>query len=100
MRSAVEGTQCVCEVWLGGGGGIFQFAEGRGDTWIALESSRVRSGILPLWMLWAACTICEPSAWRKISRRSTTGMAPELMAAESTVPGPTGGSWSTSPRQR
>ena len=36
-------------------------------------------------------------AWRKMSRRSTTGTACAAIAAESTDPGPTGGSWSASP---
>ena len=35
--------------------------------------------------------------WRKISVSSTTGTAPEAMMSASTLPGPTEGSWCTSP---
>lgn len=56
-----------------------------------------RSGNLPACTLCAAVTMADSSACLKISRRSMTGIVPDSMAAESTVPGPTGGSWSTSP---
>src|SRR6266851_702840 len=37
------------------------------------------------------------AAWRNISVKRTTGTAPEAMMSASTCPGPTEGSWSTSP---
>ena len=37
------------------------------------------------------------AAWRKTSVKRTTGTAPEPMMSASTCPGPTDGSWSTSP---
>ena len=39
----------------------------------------------------------EPSAWRNTSVRRATGTRPESMMSRSTCPGPTDGSWSTSP---
>ena len=42
-------------------------------------------------------TMPEPSAWRKISVRRATGTRPESITSRSTWPGPTDGSWSTSP---
>jgi len=37
------------------------------------------------------------AAWRKTSVKRTTGMAPDAMTSANTCPGPTEGSWSTSP---
>ena len=48
----------------------------------------------------ALVMIRELSAWRKISVRRTVGTAPESMRSASTAPGPTDGSWSTSPTTR
>ena len=39
----------------------------------------------------------EAAAWRKISVRRAVGMAPDFIRSASTDPGPTEGSWSTSP---
>ena len=59
--------------------------------------SRAQSGIRPWLMRWALAMIWLSAAWRKISVSRTTGTAPEPMMSASTWPGPTDGSWSTSP---
>ena len=46
---------------------------------------------------WAVVTIRLCAAWRNTSVNRTTGTAPEAMMSASTWPGPTEGSWSTSP---
>ena len=51
----------------------------------------------PRLMPWAAVTIRLCAAWRNTSVNRTTGTAPEAMMSASTWPGPTEGSWSTSP---
>ena len=51
----------------------------------------------PRLMPWAVVTIRLCAAWRNTSVRRTTGTAPEAMMSASTCPGPTEGSWSTSP---
>ena len=61
----------------------------------ALLGGEVRH--LPWLIRWALVTIRLPAAWRNTSVRRTTGTAPEAMMSASTCPGPTEGSWSTSP---
>ena len=51
----------------------------------------------PRLMPWAVVTIRLCAAWRNTSVNRTTGTAPEAMMSASTWPGPTEGSWSTSP---
>ena len=51
----------------------------------------------PRLMPWAVVTIRLRAAWRNTSVNRTTGTAPEAMMSASTWPGPTEGSWSTSP---
>ena len=51
----------------------------------------------PRLMPWAAVTIRLCAAWRNTSVNRTTGIAPEAIMLASTCPGPTEGSWSTSP---
>ena len=51
----------------------------------------------PRLMPWATVTIRLCAAWRNTSVRRTSGTAPEAMMSASTCPGPTKGSWSTSP---
>ena len=48
-------------------------------------------------MRWALTTIRLSAACRNTSVSRATGMAPELMTSARTCPGPTEGSWSTSP---
>ncbi len=67
-------------------------------TWEGMRgATRVRGGMAPAWTACAALTMAEPCAWRKTSRRSTTGTAPDSIAAARNEPAPTGGSWSASP---
>ena len=54
-------------------------------------------GIIPWFTRWALTTIRLRSAWRKISVRRTTSTVSERIRSASTRPGPTEGSWSTSP---
>ena len=54
----------------------------------------------PLLIPWAVVTIRLCAAWRNTSVNRTTGTAPEAMISASTWPGPTEGSWSTSPTIR
>ena len=48
-------------------------------------------------MPWAVVTIRLRAAWRNTSVNRTTDTAPEAMMSANTCPGPTEGSWSTSP---
>src|SRR5262249_34386544 len=48
-------------------------------------------------MLCALTMIRLSAAWRKTSVKRTNGIAPDAMTSASTCPGPTEGSWSTSP---
>ena len=61
---------------------------------------RERSGMAPRLIPWAVVTIRLPAAWRNTSVNRTTGTAPEAMMSARTWPGPTEGSWSTSPTIR
>ena len=51
-------------------------------------------------MRWALTMIFEEAAWRKISVSRTVGTAEEPIMSASTAPGPTEGSWSTSPTSK
>jgi hypothetical protein len=57
-------------------------------------------GGAPALTAWAARTMSERAAWRKMSVRRTTGTVSDSMRSSSTRPGPTGASWSTSPTSR
>ena len=58
---------------------------------------RASSGICPWLMRWALMMIRLSAAWRNTSVSRTTGTAPMSIRSASTWPGPTEGSWSTSP---
>ena len=64
---------------------------------VAAPSALLRSGIWPRLIRWALVMIRLPAAWRNTSVSRTTGTAPEPMMSARTWPGPTEGSWSTSP---
>ena len=51
----------------------------------------------PLMMRWALTMMRLSAAWRNTSMSRTTGTAADPMTSASTWPGPTDGSWSTSP---
>ena len=72
-------------------------AVGLDEVEVALPPAGADSGSSPWLTAWAARTIQLCPAWRKISVSRTTGTAPEAIRSASTVPGPTDGSWSTSP---
>src|SRR4051812_24127215 len=57
----------------------------------------MRSGIRPALIRWALVMIRLSAACRNTSVSRTTGTMPEPMMSASTCPGPTEGSWSTSP---
>ena len=65
--------------------------------WKSPSGSRVRSGIWPRLIRCALVMIRLAAACRNTSVRRTTGTAPDAITSASTCPGPTEGSWSTSP---
>ncbi len=60
-------------------------------------SGAVSSGMAPWLMRCALVMIRLAAAWRNTSVSRITGTAPEPITSASTWPGPTLGSWSTSP---
>ena len=56
-----------------------------------------KTGISPWLIRWAFSTMLLSRAWRKMASSRTVATAPESMMSRSTFPGPTEGSWSTSP---